>query len=141
MEHETFKIYKTCSPSETPVVIEEKNVLLITMSCGGGIGGARWDELVIDEDNKIPSNELYRCVKAVDNKEFTINTRYVVKIEPMTMLRVINDITAHKNYTKKICNKAWTERIIVIERGQKWECVDEFNSQKDGVFATFSYQK
>lgn len=124
---ETYKIYKTCSPSETPVVTGVRNVLLITMSCGGGIGGSCWKELVLDEDAKIPSNELRTFTDAISGKDITLNTSFVVKIEPKKMLKVYDDITAHRNYGKKVCERAWVERYIVLDREQKWECVDKFS--------------
>lgn len=140
---EIYKIYKTCSPSETPVVVEVKNVLLITMSCGGGWGGAQWKELVLDEDCKIPSNELHTFIDAISGKEKTINTSFVVKIEPKQVLKVYDDITAHRNYSKKVCKKAWDERYIVLERGQKWECVDKYGSveKNNEAFKTLEYQE
>ena len=140
---EIYKIYKTCSPSETPVVVEVKNVLLITMSCGGGIGGSIWKELVLDEDCKIPSNELHTFIDAITGKEKTLNTSFVVKIEPKQVLKVYDDITAHRNYGKKVCEKAWDERYIVLERGQKWECVDKYGSveKNNEAFKTLEYRE
>jgi len=137
---EIYKIYKTCSPSEKPVVVDVKNVLLIIMSCGGGIGGSSWKELVLDEDCKIPSNELHTFIDAISGKEVTLNTAYIVKYEPKQVLKVYDDVTAHRNYSKKVCNKAWCERYIVLDRGQKWECADNYSINNE-VFKTLEYQE
>ena len=138
---EIYKIHKTCTPSEIPVVVDVKNVLLITMTCGGGIGGAQWKELVLDEDCKITSNELHTFIDAISGKEVTLNSHYIVKIEPKQVLKVYDDITAHRNYSKIVCKRAWNERFIVLDRGQKWECVEKYSSDRNEVFKTLEYQE
>ena len=140
MKKEIYKIHKTCSPSATPLVIDIKQVLLITMSCGGGMGGSRWDELVIDEESKIPSNTLHQFINAIDGTEFTLNRANIVKIVPKQLLVVYDDITAHVNYTSKVCKKAWNERYIVLDRDQKWECVEQYSCDRNEVFKSFSYR-
>lgn len=139
MEKEVYKIYKTCSPSETPVVTDVKNVLLITMSCGGGMGGSKWDELVLD-DCKINSNNLQSFINAVNGQEYMLNTSNMVKIVPKQMLRVYDDVTAHCNFTSKTVEKAWNERIIVLDRDEKWECVDKYGTERNNAFETFKYR-
>lgn len=126
MKKETLRIGMTCSPCAMPNVIETKNVLLIKMSCGGGMGGAQWDELVVDDGKEIPSNALRTFVLAVDGTEKTINTAFVVNITPKKMLRVYDDITEWRNYHKKEVKKACKERIFAIDREQKWVIVDAY---------------
>ena len=140
MKKEVYKIHKTCSPSATPKVIDTKQVLLITMSCGGGMGGSRWEELVIDEDCKITSNTLQRFINAIDGTEYTLNTANMVKIVPKKLLVVYDDITAHVNYTSKVCDKAWNERYIVLDRDVEWECVEKYSCDRNETFKTFTYR-
>ena len=115
-----------------PVVIDTKNVLLITMSCGGGMGGSRWEELVIDEGNKIPSNQLHTFTDALTGVEFQLNTANAVKITPKQMLRVYYDITDFKNYGgKKNCTKAYREGVLVLDRNEKWTCNPVYSTERN----------
>ena len=55
-----------------------KQIMDITMSSGGGMGGRLWHEYV--ERRELPTNALV-TVKNIDGAEYTINTNYVTKAE------------------------------------------------------------
>ena len=131
-KNDTYKIYKTNSPSEKPVVVGTKDIIVATMTCGGGMGGARWKEyLNAVEMDSIPSNGIAIYTDAITGQKKAINTKYVVMVEEKQMLNVYHDITAWKNYHGKVCDKCFAEMYIVLDRGAEWECVDECGSGKD----------
>ena len=141
-KNEPYKIYKSCSPSKTPVVVEEKDILVVKMTCGGGMGGSCWDEFFLTEDlSSIPSDALHTFTDAITGEEKSINTKYVVKIEGRQMLKVYQDITEWKNYHKKTCDKCYEERYIVLPKGAKWECSDGYGDNKNETVRTFTYEE
>ena len=126
---EKFKITKPCSPSEMPVVKSEKMALLVTMSCGGGFGGSRWEELIEYMDlSKIPSNKMLVVTDATNGKKFTINTKFVVKANVKKVVEVFHDHTAHANYYERTCKKAFSTSWFVLDLETDYEVVDKHDS-------------
>ena len=136
---DTYKIYKTCTPSKMPVVVDVFDIIVVTMSCGGGIGGSRWDEYFYAEDiTKLPTNSLATFTDAITKKKVTINTQYAVKVVEKQMLQVHSDNTAWRNYHERKCNSHCLERYIVLDRETKWECVDEYGKNEDETVKTIT---
>lgn len=128
----TFKIYKPCTPSEMPVVKSEKTALLVTMSCGGGIGGSRWNELIEYIDlSKIPSNKMFVVTDATNGEKFTINTKFVVKAHVKKVIEVYHDHTEHTNYHNRVCKKAFTTRWFVLDPETDYEIIDGYERNED----------
>ena len=142
-KNETYKIFSSCSPSEKPIVVDSKNIIVVTMTCGGGLGGSKWDEYFDAlELETMPSNKIMVFTDAISGKKKAINTNYIVKIEEKQMLKVYQDITEWKNHYKKVCNKCYNERYLVIDRDMKWECSDEYSSEnQDDVIKTDTYEE
>ena len=143
-KNEPYKIFSTCSPSETPIVVDNKNIIVVTMSCGGGFGGSKWNEhFDAVELDTIPSDKLMIFTDAISGEKKIINTKYIVKVEEKQMLKVYQDITKWKNYNKKVCNKCYTERYLAIDRGMKWECASTYDSGKNEheVIKTNTYEE
>ena len=143
-KNETYKIGRSCTPSEMPVVVDVKNIIVITMTCGGGMGGSRWEEYLDAVDvESIPSNQMVTFTDAITGKKKTINTQYAVEVVEKQMLKVYQDVTAHRNYHKVVCKKAYTERYMVLDRDVKWECVMDYtnDSENKELVRTFSYEE
>ena len=55
------------------------NLVKLTISCGGGMGGSKWK--IITKDN-IPIDELnnnkFIKITKVNGQEYTVNTKYIV---------------------------------------------------------------
>ena len=87
---------------------EVKNLGIINkvvMSCGGGMGGSRWNEY--GKFNSIPEiGNMVQFVDAVSGETKTINPSFIVKIEEVQLVKVTTDVTPHANYAVKSCNKA-----------------------------------
>lgn len=141
-KNEPYKIFSTCSPSETPIVVNIKNIIVVTMSCGGGFGGSKWDEhFDAVELDSIPTSKIMVFTDAISGKKKAINTNYIVKVEEKQMLKVYQDITKWKNYNKKVCNKCYTEMYLAIDKDMKWVCVDEYNHNDDDVIVSNTYEE
>jgi len=143
-KNDTYKIYKSVTPSELPVVVDVKDIIVVTMSCGGGFGGSKWAEHFDAVDiESIPSEKIMVFTDAVTGKKVPINTRFIVKVEEKQMLKVYQDITAWKNYHKVVCNKCYRESYLALDRDTKWECVDGYASKgnDDETFKTDTYEE
>lgn len=137
---EVTPIYPRDGFCSSPVVIDTKKVLLLTMTSGGGMGGARWTELVDYEEN-IPSNQLYKFRDAITGEDNTLNTSNIVKAVPKQMLRTYDDATSNKKASNKAINKAWYERIIVLGENEKWECVPKWCAEVTPSHTELYYEK
>lgn len=82
---------KKYSPS-TFVSYDEVDAYRASMSCGGGMGGARWDELITED---IPCGSGEQVIERTDvyGKKLKINTRWVVKSEKIRVGIYLEDIT------------------------------------------------
>ena len=72
---------------------ELKSITRITMTCGGGLGGAQWDEYVCkvsDIEEGIGTYTRY------DGKRIRLNSRYIVKAEDYTLVKADLDILPWK---------------------------------------------
>ena len=77
----------------------------VLMSCGGGMGGSKWYEYGTFEETP-QVGKMATLVDAVSGEKKTINPNYIVSIEEKKLVRVVTDVTAWKNYNKKVCTKA-----------------------------------
>ena len=87
---------------------KEQEVYKFVMSCGGGMGGSRWDEYVITED-AIRPNSMLTCKDAATGEEKIINSNYIVMSKKVRFVTVTWDTTAwvnyNGNYNSKKCKK------------------------------------
>lgn len=94
-----INIGTSCSPAKV-ISITEYDACKFIMSCGGGMGGSRWDEYVLtDIVNPFPSNTLIKCVNYL-GEEIVLNTSYLVKATKCKIVEIVEDITAWYNYNK-----------------------------------------
>lgn len=124
-KNDTYKICRIYSPSVAPKVIDVKDIIVVTMTCGGGMGGSHWKEYfnAVDIDT-IPTDKIVSYTDAITGKKKAINTRYLVNVEEKQMLKVYDDITGWKNYHGKVCDKCFVERYLVLDRDERWECTE-----------------
>ena len=94
-----IKMYLPNTPSRfvgKPKVIKVKRV---KMTCGGGMGGASWDEYIVD----LPESTEQGLIKVTNYKgeKMTLNTRYVVKIVDSQIVAITTDSQNPNFYGKK----------------------------------------
>lgn len=139
---DTYKIYKSVTPSERPIVVDVKDIIVVTMSCGGGMGGSKWKEYFDAVGiESIPSEQMVTFTDAVTGKKERINTKFIVKVEEKQMLKVYQDITKWKNYDKVVCKKCYRESYIALDRDTKWECAETYGNNDNETFKTDTYEE
>lgn len=69
---------------------EYKKVTIITMTCGGGLGGSKWEEIVEYVSQTVLSNHMEKgkplSVTTYDGRKILINLNYMVKAENFTIV-------------------------------------------------------
>lgn len=79
------------TPSRWTGKIEYHPITKITVSCGGGIGGSRWDEYVDRIELRDISTEKMLIVNTINGEERLINPHYIVTAENLTMASAVID--------------------------------------------------
>lgn len=103
MKNNEFVINAPCAPSTFTSEKREK-CLKILISAGGGVGGSLWEEFGTTKD-VIENGGFIKLKDAVTQKEKTINTKFIVKYEEVTLVKSVWDTTSWANYNKKTCQK------------------------------------
>lgn len=94
-----IKMYLPNTPSRFIGKAKIIKVKKVKMTCGGGMGGAQWDEYLLD----FPETPRHDLVKVTNYKgeKMTINTAYVVKIVDRQIVVVTTDSQNPTYYGKK----------------------------------------
>ena len=142
-KNEPYKIGRTHTPSEMPTLVNVKDIIVATMTCGGGFGGRCWEEyLDAVPIDSIPTNEMVTYTDAITGKKKTINTKYIVEVNEKQMLKVHSDLTEWRNYREKVCKKYYSERYIVLDRDEMWEfSMDNTKSDAKEIVRTDYYEE
>ena len=98
---ETIEIRRPCSPS---TIIDTQT---IKATWGGGMGGASKEYYSTKQNGKewtlLPHGEI-----------ITLNDEYIVHKKPVTIVKVVTDVTAHRNYHSNQCNESITTEYILL---------------------------
>lgn len=84
-----IKMYLPNTPSRFIGKARVMKVKRVKMTCGGGMGGASWNEYVLD----FPETPKHDLIKVTNYKgeKMTINTAYVVKIMDSQIVAIVTD--------------------------------------------------
>ena len=84
-------LYRPMSPSVwVSEAVSYQPITKLTMTCGGGLGGSRWEEFI----KRIPIENIccggdFSVVESWDGKKFLLNKRYLVKGEQLTIASAV----------------------------------------------------
>ena len=94
-----IKMYLPNTPSKFIGMAKVIKIKKVKMTCGGGIGGASWDEYVVD----FPETPKCDLIKVTDykGKKMTLNTRYIVKVTDSQIVMIATDSKNPNYYGKK----------------------------------------
>lgn len=124
MRKNIIEIGLPCTPSKY-VKSFEKVGYRIKMSCGGGMGGSVWNEYFAEN---VPEGE-HKLVSLEDytGRNKTINTKYVVKSEPVIIVTFLFDVTAHRFYGKDNKNNEKVYNEIIFAYSPEYDGVNFVN--------------
>lgn len=116
-----FYIGKHVSPSIPPVLLDEKQIQRVRISCGGGMGGSSWFEYGKALD-PIEPNKIIRFRCYITGEVKFINTSFVVTVENKKVAKVESDCTRNSNFKNKKTIHYW-----LMAPNAKFELVDKCN--------------
>lgn len=106
---------KSYSPSKF-VSYEEVDAYCVTMSCGGGMGGSCWEELITED---IPCGVGEQVIERTDvyGRKIKINTRWIVKSEKIRVGIYLENVTDWAKIKGKELNgkKMFYKRIFYYD--------------------------
>jgi hypothetical protein len=124
MKKNIIEIGLPCTPSKFVKGVDMVGYR-VKMSCGGGMGGSVWNEYFAEN---VPEGE-HTLVSLEDytGRNKTINTKYVVKSEPVIIATFLFDVTAHSFYGKQNKNNEKIFNEIVIAYSPEYDGADFVN--------------
>ena len=111
-----IEIGESCSPS-TPVSIDTEDVTRFTIKTA-----ITADRVVYA--TSIEKDGVFYSLMLIDGTDLDVNESFVVSKKPMKIVTQVTDITAHRNYHGKTCDKAIESRQFVINQNQTPLLVD-----------------
>lgn len=123
-----MKIYRSCNPSEFVKHEEIHGILKVKMSCGGGMGGAQWHEYIQEPNDFELEGESPVWVTNYLGEEMLINPRFIVKASRISIVKVVEDITAWK---RALDGKQYLQTMYIeISPHEAVTLVDEYKYVK-----------
>ena len=115
------RIYFPLTPCEWLDKPKVEKIIVVRMSCGGGMGGSRWNEYLLDDDIKDGLNTYTR----VDGIKVKINSAYVVRVVyGMYFVKV-----KYKHYNSNFKETIRTEQeLYVLSDVKDVKLVDDYKS-------------
>lgn len=136
----TFKIGLPCSPA-TMLTTAKAKATEIIVTYGGGMGGTNETYYAQYQRPGATDNEI--VIRDISGREITLNRRYIVRTEPVTILEVVTDITAHTNYGQKVCSKDILHEFFAFRANEevtisKTEFTGRYESKHANVILKFN---
>ena len=123
----------SCSPSK---IIKHEEITLkeVLISYGGGMGGANMTYFCT-EAVKVATTPFYKLTR-VNGEEKRVNERFIVEMGNVRLVKVVSDVTAHRNYRDKNATngeKVITTEYFKLEYDEEYEVVNKYVSRSDGL--------
>jgi hypothetical protein len=120
----TLLIGAPCSPSEiiSHEAIKMKRILI---TYGGGIGGGN----KVYYTKKITKEQAINGswdIETIDGKKISLMPRYIVEVEDTKVLKLVTNITEHKNYHKVVCTKSILTEYFDMSGFDNYEIVNKY---------------
>ena len=125
MKHsEDGKIYLPLSPSKYLSKPKVSSVIVVKMSCGGGMGGSRWNEYLLDKDIKEGLNTYTR----IDGVKIKINSKYVVSVVYGMYIAKVK----YKHFNHNFMETFDKEQELLVLSGVKGvKLIDDYKTMED----------
>lgn len=112
------KVYFPNTPCEWLSKMTVTKVIVVTMTCGGGMGGSRWKEFLIDDDIKDGLHTYTR----IDGVKIKINSKYVVRVVYGMYMAKVKYIHYNENFSDT-CGKE--QELYVLSDVKDMKLFDE----------------
>jgi hypothetical protein len=127
----TLLVGKPCSPSETisHEVIEMKRVLI---TYGGGMGGAHKQYYTKEIRKEQAINGSWN-IETIDGKKIQLMPNFIVEVEETKVLKLVTDVTGHRNYNKKVCEKSILTEYFDLSGFDTYNIEEKYSSRDDKI--------
>ena len=139
-----MRIYRTCSPSKLIEKYEMQGMLKLTMTCGGGMGGSRWEEYIEETTGDEMMSDQNEWVRNYLGEEIMLNPRFVVKMERVSVIKVVEDITNWKTHHSGADGNQYLKTMYFEAKPfEKITLVDDYkyDENKDSLIKTITTVK
>lgn len=126
----TIRIGTPCSPSYK-VSDELLHVKKVLVSYGGSIGGNSKTYYYTEIDGY--SNPLMHKITLLNGEVIYVNPKFIVEIKDRDIIKLVTNITAHRNYTSKVCSKAIMTEYIELLYGETPVYTDSYTARHTDV--------
>lgn len=129
---QTYIIGPSKNPYKSHNVTELGEFMKVTMTCGGGMGGARWEEY--GTFVTLPNgNTLCEFKDAITGSTVQLGTAYIVKIETVKIIKATTDVTPHYNYHEKKFKSAVETFYYAINPEDGFRACAAYGSTTEGM--------
>jgi hypothetical protein len=114
------KIGKPFTPS---TITDKKEIKLteLTITCGGGMGGSRWEVYTKD---KFDLNEKFIKIDTNRCKNNIINTNFIVQVKPVRIFKISVKNDGNRNMRQKVGTTE--DYYYLIPDGEEVQFVEEY---------------
>ena len=136
----TIKIGPSCSPNTYIVsheIIKGKKFLV---SYGGGMGGVHKIYFCKELYEPKPAESM-RMLTLLTGEVIRVNGRFIVEISDRNIVKVVSDVTGHRNFNKKMYSKVIETEYFEMFYGEQPMFVTDYTSRHSGELEgrTISY--
>jgi hypothetical protein len=127
----TLIVGKPCSPSIkiSDEVIEMKRILI---TYGGGMGGGNKTYYTKEIKKEQAINGGW-YIETIDGKKIQLMPNFVVEVEQTKILKLVTDVTLHRNFSKKVCKKAVLTEYFDLSGFDDYNIDVNYSSRDDKI--------
>ncbi len=127
----TIKIGPSCSPNTYIVSHEIIKGKKVHISYGGGVGGVSKTYHCTEVYEPAPAESL-RTLTLLTGEKIRVNGRFIVEICDRNYVKVISNVTGHRNYNSKVCSKAIEIEIFEMLYNERPIFVEDYTARHQG---------
>jgi len=127
----TLFVGKPCSPSNiiNHEIFEMKRILI---SYGGGIGGAHKQYYTKKIYKEQAINGSWN-IETIDGKKIQLMPNFIVEIEETKVLKLVTDVTEHRNYNNTTCKKSILTEYFDLSGFDNYNIQEKYLSRDGNV--------
>ncbi|PSV00436.1 hypothetical protein [Photobacterium kishitanii] len=118
-------IVQECSPS-TLVSLDRVRCTAFVVNIGGGMGGSTYS--VYTDEHYEDAGDHFRVNNYITGEIESIYKTHLAYIKDLLIVKHVQDVTAHANYSKWCCNQKLTVTFYKFPLGTKLQVVNGINA-------------
>ena len=130
----TIKIGVSCSPNTYIVSHELLKGKKVLVSYGGGLGGSSktYHCTEIYEPESSMRVLTMRTLTLLTGEKIRVNGRFILEIAERNYVKLVSNVTGHRNYNSKVCSKAIETEYFELLYDEQPMFVSDYTSRTFG---------